>query len=296
MIKNLPDDIVAITHDKHNNDDDDDQDRGGQRIRNAQDFMRVTGEELMRAEEDKGREDIPLHKDRKDDDDEGFFSPARSQRSEIYKQEIDHLRDENRGLRRDLDEFIKTYPELTQNATEIEQRNQRLEFNLKQLEEENTFLKDIEETAKRDFDALKSEYDQKIEELRRTSGSNRQLHEQMNDLKIHYNSEIDRIKGFYQASQNEAKIEIDNLIRKYNIEINDFRLAHERLEKNLTDKDRNIRDLNYNLNSEQAKTRDLGQQMQNIYSEKQELERNLTNEIQLLNQRDSANNRVISLK
>ena len=174
---------------------------------------------------------------------------------------------------------------MTRNATEIEQRNQRLEFNLEQLEEENTLLKDIEETAKRDFNALKYEYEQKLEELRRTSSGNRQLQEQMNDLKLDYNAEIDRIKGFYQSSQNEAKFEIDNLIRKHNVEINDFRIEHERLEKNLTDKDRNIRDLNYILNNEQAKTRDLGQQMQNLHREKQELERNLMNEIQLLNQR-----------
>ena len=52
------------------------------------------------------------------------------------------------------------------------------------LEEENTFLKDIEETAKRDFNALKSEYDQNIEKLQRKSTSNRQLQEQMNDLKL----------------------------------------------------------------------------------------------------------------
>ena len=182
-VKNLPDDVIAVTHGKHDDDDDDDddQDRGGQRIRNTEDFMRVTGEELMRAEEDKGIEDIHLHKDRRDDEDEdhpgdeGFFSPARSNRSEIYKQEIDHLRDENKSLRKNLDEFLKAYPELSLKATEIEQNNQRLEFNLKQLEEENTFLKDIEETAKRDFDTLKSEYDQKVEELRRTSSGNRQL-------------------------------------------------------------------------------------------------------------------------
>ena len=284
-IKNLPDDVVAVTHGKHD-DDDDDQDRGGQRIRNAEDFMRFTREEIMKADEETER---PLHKEHRDDDDyagdEGFFSPARSQRSEIYKQEIDYLRDENKGLRKNLDEFLKAYPELTRNAAEIEQHNQRLEFNLKQLEEENTFLKDIEETAKRDFNALKSEYDKKLEELRRTSSGNRQLQEQMNDLKLDYDAEIDRIKGFYQSSQNEAKSEIDNLIRKHNVEINDFRIAHERLEKNITDKDRNIRDLNYNLGNEQAKTRDLGQQMQNLHKDKYELERNLTNEIQLLNQR-----------
>ena len=60
---------------------------------------------------------------------------------------------------------------------------------------------------------------------------------------------------------------MNNLIRKHNIEIDDFKLAHERLEKNLAEKDRNIRDLNYNLNNEQAKTRDLGQQMQNLHRE-----------------------------
>ena len=284
-IKNLPDDVVAVTHGKHD-DDDDDQDRGGQRIRNTEDFMRVTGGERMRVEEEnEGREDIHLHKERRDDDDEGLFSPARSQRSVIYKQEIDHLRDENKSLRKNLDELLKAYPELSLKATEIEQSNQRLEFNLKQLEEENIFLKDIEETAKRDFNALKFEYDQKIEELRRTSSSNRQLQEQMNDLKIHYNSEIDRIKSFYQASQNDANTQIEDLIRKHNTDINDFKLAHERLEKNLTEKDRNIRDLNYNLNNEQAKTRDLGAQMQNLDKEKHKLEKNLTNEIQLLNQR-----------
>ena len=50
-IKNLPDDVVAVSHGKHDDDDDDDQDRGGQQIRNIDDFMRVTGEEIMRAEE-----------------------------------------------------------------------------------------------------------------------------------------------------------------------------------------------------------------------------------------------------
>ena len=291
-IKDLPDDVIAVTYGKPDDDDDHDQDRGGQRIRNTEDFMRVTGEEIMRAEEeDEGREDRPSHKERRDDDDDNplgndvAFNLGISITSEIFKQEIDHLRDENKSLRKNLDELLKAYPEISLKATEIEHNNQKLEFNLKQLEEENTFLKDIEETAKRDFNTLKTEYDKKIEELRRTSSSNRQLQEQMNDLKLDYNAEIDRIKGFYQSSQNEAKSEIDNLIRKHNTEINEFKLAHEKLEKNITDKDRNIRDLNYNLNNEQAKTRDLGQQMQNIYREKQELERNLMNEIQMLNQR-----------
>ena len=47
-----------------------------------------------------------------------------------------------------------------------------------------------------------------------------------------------------------------------------LRLAHEKLERNITEKYRNIRDLNYNLNNEQSKTRDLGRQMQNIHREK----------------------------
>ena len=208
-INKLPHDVVVVSHSKHDDDDnDDDQDRGGQRIRNSDDFMRVVGEAMMKEEEEEEEQedvqDMSLHKDRRGDDDDEpgndeFFSPAQSERSERYKEKIDYLKEVNRGLRKDLDEFIQTYPDLSKRADEIEQRNQKLEFNLKQLEEENNYLKDVEETAKRDFNALKSEYNQKIEELRRTSSNNRQLQEQIDDLKMDHNSEIDRIKSFYQG-------------------------------------------------------------------------------------------------
>lgn len=62
----------------------------------------------MEAEEDeekkrRGDEKVKLHKDHKDDDDDPendeFFSLARSQRSEAYKDEILNLREVNEKLK-----------------------------------------------------------------------------------------------------------------------------------------------------------------------------------------------------
>ena len=83
----------------------------------------------------------------------------------------------------------------------------------------------------------------------------------------------------------ESNFEIEDLIRKHNVEINDFKTAYQRLESSVTEKDKNIRDIDYKYHNEQSKTKDLEQQLQNLHKEKLDLERNLMSEIQSLNHR-----------
>ena len=102
-------------------DDDDNNDPGAEKIRDATDFIRRTGEDFMRAqddqEEDKGDEIIRMHKDQRDDDDDAdndnFFSPARSNRSDLYKEEILNLREVNQRLKKEIEEIVKINPGLT---------------------------------------------------------------------------------------------------------------------------------------------------------------------------------------
>ena len=136
-VKDLPHDVVVVDH-KGNDDDNDDPGAGAERIRDARDFIRKTRfSDYIEAndEEEKelrGDEKIKMHKhprDYDDDDDEDdadndqFYSPARSNRSEAYKDEILNLREINQRLQKEVEDMIKTYPELT---SEFEQRNKVL--------------------------------------------------------------------------------------------------------------------------------------------------------------------------
>ena len=91
-------------------------------------------------------------------------------------------------------------------------------------------------------------------------------------------------KVFTKIARENLKTQIEDLIRKHNAEMADFKTAYLRLENSTTEKDKSIRDINYRFHNEQAKTRDLEQKMQNLHKEKLDLERNLMSEIQSLNQ------------
>ena len=122
-IKDLPHDVVVVNH-RGNDDDDNDPDAGAERIRDQNDFIKRTGEDFMRAEEEvQGDEIIKIHKDHKDDDDdvdnENFYSPAKSNRSDLYKEEILNLREMNQNLKREIEEIVKINPKMT---SEYDQR------------------------------------------------------------------------------------------------------------------------------------------------------------------------------
>ena len=87
-VKDLPNDVVVVDH-RGNDDDDNDPGAGAEKIRDSTDFMRRTGEDYMRAQKDVeeeeekgyiGDENIKIHKDHRDDDDdadnENFFQSS----------------------------------------------------------------------------------------------------------------------------------------------------------------------------------------------------------------------------
>ena len=181
-VKDLPGNVIIVSHGR--NDDDDNSEAGAERIRDSADFMRRTNKEYMRTEEEdekenEGGEEVKLHKEYRRDgyaDNEGSFSPARSQRSDVYKEEIINLREVNQRLTKEIEEMIKTYLELT---SEFEQHNKALEDNIRLLEEENNYYREIEEIAKQGLDELKSEYPQKVAELGQKETNNKKLQEQI---------------------------------------------------------------------------------------------------------------------
>ena len=211
-VRDLPDNVVVV---EHRGDDDNDPGAGAERIRDARDFIRKAREDYIEADDEeekepRGDEEIKMHKYPRDDDDDNtdndqFYSPARSNRSEAYKEEILNLREINQRLQKEVEDMIKTYPELT---SEFEQRNKVLEDNLKLLEEENNYYREIEETAKRDLHELRSEYNKKVAELERKETNNRHIQQQIDDLILKYNQEVDRIHRLYEGSQNEQKVNI----------------------------------------------------------------------------------------
>ena len=143
------------------------------------------------------------------------------------------------------------------------------------MEEENNYYREIEETAKRDLESLKHEYNQKIAEVERKELSNRRLQEQIDDIKIHYNEEIDKLNRLYETSKNEASSKIQELFNKHKSEVAEFKTAYQRLEQG-------NRDLSYKFENERSKVRDLEERLQQLNTERFNLERNLTSEIQRL--------------
>ena len=262
-VKDLPDDIVVIGNTK-NDDDDDDPEHGAERIKDIGDFIKKSGEEYMEADKEDDHEED-------DDDNDKFYSPTKSQRSEVYNEEIVGLRNENHKLKRELEEILKGFPELT---SEYEKRNKSLEDNLRALEEENNYYREIEETANRDLESLKHEYNQKIAEVERKDLTNKNLYKQIDEIKEHYNNEI-RISRLYETSKHEASSEIQELFNKHKSEVADFKSAYHKLEQG-------NRDLNYKYENERSKVRDLEDRLQQLNTERFELERNLTSEIQRL--------------
>ena len=103
-LKDLPDDVVVIGN-TGNDDNDDDPEQGAERIRNIGDFIRKSGEEYMKADEDDNHEED----DDNDQDNERFYSPAKSQRSEVYNEEIVGLRSENHKLKKELEVILKSF-------------------------------------------------------------------------------------------------------------------------------------------------------------------------------------------
>ena len=278
-IKNLPHDVVVVEY-KGNDDDDNDPGAGAERIRDADDFIRRTGEDFMRAQEQveevQGDEIIKIHKDHRDDNDdvdnEHFYSPARSNRSDLYKDEILNLREMNQNLRREIEEIVKINPKLT---SEYDQRLKLQEEQINMIIQENDMLRDIEETSKRDLDNLKQEYSQKIAELEHTESSNIRISEQIKNLKLSHNEEVNRIRRFYETSANEQQDEIQQLFTKHKMESEEFKKAYLNLEKN-------NRDLVFNYENERRKVKDLEDQLQRLNEERFALERNLTDEIRSL--------------
>ena len=222
---------------------------------------------------DQGDENIRLHKDYRNDDDnadyDNFFSPAKSQRSIVYKEEILKRKDNNTLLKNELENAIKSFPEVTK---EFEQRYITQEENLKLLEEENEYLREIEQTAIRDYNGLKNDYQEKISELEARETNNTRLHEQMNDLKIQHNEGLDRIKRFYEQSQGEAISELNERIKRYQIEANEFKAAYQKLEHG-------NRDLKHKYEDEKSRVKNLEDQLQILNRDRFKLERDLSTEV-----------------
>ena len=278
-VRDLPHDVIVVEH-RGNDDDDDDPGAGAERIRDADDFIRRTGEDFMRAqeqvEEGKGDEIIKIHKDHRDDDDDAdnqdFYSPTKSNRSDVYKEEILNLREMNQNLKRELEEIVKINPKMT---SEYDQRLKLQEEQIDMIIQENETLREIEETATRDLENLKEEYTKKISELEHKESSNIRLGEQIKNLRTSYDEEVNRIRRFYETSANEQQNEIQQLVMNHKLETEEFRKAYSNLE-------RNNRDLVFNYENERRKVKDFEDQLQRLNEERFTLERNLSGEIRRL--------------
>ena len=278
-VRDLPHDVVVVEH-RGNDDDDDDPGAGAERIRDADDFIRRTDEDFMRAqeqvEEGKGDEIIKIHKDHRDDDDDAdnqdFYSPTKSNRSDVYKEEIFNLREMNQNLKREIEEIVKINPKMT---SEYDQRLKLQEEEINMIIQENETLREIEETATCDLNNLKEEYTKKISELEHKESSNKGLNEQIRSLRTLHDEEVNRIRRFYEASANEQQNEIQQLVMKHKLETEEFRKAYSNLE-------RNNKDLVFNYENERRRVKDLEDQLQRLNEERFALERNLSDEIRRL--------------
>ena len=270
-VKDLPNDVVVVEH-RGNDDDDNDPGAGAERIRDVNDFIRKTGEDSMRAQEEveegRGDEIINLHKDHRDDNDdadnENFYSPAKSNRSDLYKEEILNLREMNQNLKREIEEIVKMNPKLT---SEYDQRLKLQEEQNNMIIQENDMLRDIEETSKRDLENLKQEFNKNISELEHKESSNIRLGEQIKSLRTLHDEEVNKIKRFYETSANEQQNEIQQLVMNHKLETDDNTFSQIR--------EQEINRLNQSINQLNAQKQHIEVQYNNLNQEYRSLLQNM---------------------
>ena len=216
--------------------DDDDQDKGGQRIKQNPKYILMKKQSSKEDEEEKSLLNKPYDDDDDDNDNNERFGTPKGKRILSYEQEIERLVNEKEQL----------FNELEKNKVELpllEIMNQKLQNKMKSLEKEIEYLKHIEDSAIRDYNDLKLEYDKQVEEINSMDLTNKELKNRSDANKTHFDQEIERYAQAYESSKAESAKEIEYIKGEYENKLKKMKLEYNDLKQLTNEKDNEIRNL-----------------------------------------------------
>ena len=220
-IEDLPNDVTVV---ENENDDDDDQDKRGKKI-TAKQFIKKSGEiyEEYSDEEEKAsliqNEDDDNNDD--DEDDLKMYGTPKSKRSyDDYKSDIGRFTNEK-------DKLLKELEKNRASVTEMESVKHNLEYKLKEYKNEIELLKQIDDSARRDYRDLKIEYDKQVEEIHDLDINNKELKRKLEDIRKHYDQELEYMKSNYERSLEDSSQEIERIKNDYDDAIKHIRSDYE---------------------------------------------------------------------
>lgn len=243
--------------------------------------MRITGDEMHEAmgeEEEKDDDEFktvegsPVIQERKDDDNDddpqGQKVAVGSSRSEEYKLEIANLNQERERLLNEVQEYERAFPNMKQ---EFSDKIQQLENTMGLMNTDFDFLRDIERSAKADYEQLTQEYESNLQEVENLRLNKHQTEIEIENIKRSYDNELERLGNNYSNAMQDNQNTITDLKSNYEEQI-------QNMQSQIQMKDNaevGVQNLRQQLERERYMTNELKQR----YSE---LERNMNREAGIL--------------
>ena len=280
---NLPDDVLLIQHSKGN---DDDPDAGGERVRDEEDFMRRHHEALNEIdsdkEEDKGYEEYTplLEKKRNDDDSDEemmFGTPKGRKSSDDYKLEIARLTN-------DKEQLIK-HLEKNTTVADLEFINQQLREKLENFGREIEYLKQVEDSAEKDYRNMKIEFNKQVEEIYDMKLTNKELKKKLEENQKYYDEEIRRYAEVYESSRTEAAQEIEYIKKNYEKELKQLKYEYLNLKQTQKEKDIEIKNLYQSMDDGNRIANQIQDELNTYKKKYHDLEAQRNKDLQNLNQK-----------
>ena len=275
--KDLPPDVEFKATTYYSSDDDEDPDKGGQKI-----LSKKRKEKNEPEEEEKipysysgkpkdddhpdGGGDIILTMDKPspdDDDEEHSFITARDvsrKNSDDYRLEIALLESEKEKLMKEIEAYKHEVPLLEKHNQDLVQRSRK-------LQEEVDLLRDVESSAKKDYEDMKNEYENQKKEIENMGLEKKDLNKHLRELKIKHREEIDEWKRVYKIVVEESRVNIEDYSKAYEMEIRKLQNEIKGLRENTEEKDYQINQLNKGLEAGNAHMKELQEEL-NDYKRK----------------------------
>ena len=282
-INKLPDDVLLA---KYGNDDDDDDDKGGSKLPTEKEMLNQWNKALESAEEEEEEEEeyTPLLHKKKDDDDDNdnedemiYGTPKGRKSSDDYKLEIAKLTNEKDQLINDL--------EKNKAVADLEYINQQLKDKLEDFGKEIEYLKQIENSAEKDYRDLKTEYNKQVEDIHNMNYSNKELKKVLEENQRKYDEEIKRFTQAYETSRAEAAQEIEHIKKEYENKLKQMKTENYDLKQRSNEKDNEIKNLYQSMDDGNRIANQIQGELNTYKKKYHDLEAQRNKDLQSLNQK-----------
>jgi len=163
--------------------------------------------------------------------------------------------------------------------------NQKLQNKMKSLEKEIEYLKHIEDSAIRDYNDLKLEYDKQVEEINSMDLTNKELKNRLDANKTHFDQEIERYAQAYESSKAESAKEIEYIKGEYENKLKKMKLEYNDLKQLTNEKDNEIRNLYQSMEQGNTNANQLENELNSYKRKYHDLEIKRNQDMQTLNQK-----------